>query len=166
MSLIRFKTHPVQAPFFAGKFMNWPFNDNLAEFNGRETQGNVPAVNVSETENAFLVEVAAPGLEKENFSIDLNKNLLTISASESVQTAVQVNSEGSENAPEEKNAVEKPAHRYIRREFHYSSFQRSFRLPETADVNAIEAKYINGVLHLLIPKKQDAETSKFKINIA
>lgn len=98
----------------------------------------VPAVNIREDENAFTVELAAPGKNKEDFNINLDHNVLTISSE-------------SKNEKEEKNA------NYTRREFSYSSFQRSFVLPNSVDSDKISASYENGVLHITIPKKEEAK---------
>ncbi len=88
----------------------------------------------------FEVEVAAPGLKKDDFKVELDGNMLTISS-------------------EKKNEwEEKEDERYTRREFSYQSFQRSFQLPrDVVDENKIQAKYDNGVLHLVIPKKEHAK---------
>lgn len=99
----------------------------------------VPAINIKETETRFELELAAPGLKKDQFHIEVEQNLLTI-ASERKEENEEKNSEGT----------------YSRREFSYSSFKRSFTLPETVDSERIEAQYENGVLHVAIPKKEEA----------
>ncbi|MFI5452768.1 Hsp20/alpha crystallin family protein [Pedobacter sp. UC225_61] len=98
----------------------------------------VPAVNISETADNFHVELAAPGLTKEDFKINLERRMLTIS----------VQKEQS-NEQEHKN--------YSRKEFSYSSFTRSFTLPDSADENGIMAKYTDGVLCVDIPKREEAK---------
>lgn len=98
----------------------------------------VPAVNIREDEDAFSVELAAPGKKKEDFNINLDHNVLTISSE-------------SKDEKEEKNA------NYTRREFSYSSFQRSFVLPNSVDSDKISASYENGVLLINIPKKEEAK---------
>jgi HSP20 family protein len=97
---------------------------------------NVPSVNVTQSENGFNIELAAPGLNKEDFKINVEKDRLTVS---------------SEKQHEEEVSEEK----YTRREFNYSSFSRSFYLPKSIDREAIEASYENGVLKLSLPKKQE-----------
>ncbi len=97
--------------------------------------GFVPAVNVSEKENAFLVEVSAPGISKENFKIAAEDGMLTIS------------SEYKEEKKEENT-------KFSRREFRYGSFSRSFTLPENINTEAISAKYENGILSVDLPKKE------------
>jgi HSP20 family protein len=94
----------------------------------------LPAVNISEDEKGFGVEVVAPGFKKEDFRIKVDDDVLTISA---------------ENKQESK---EGNGREYSRREYSYSSFTRSFRLPENAKDDAISARYENGILHLQIPK--------------
>src|SRR5690606_31570959 len=104
------------------------FNDsrlaNVAHF------GNtLPAVNIKETEENFLVEVAVPGKTKEDFNIELVDDMLTISSEMKSET-----NETSEDG------------RYTRKEFNYTSFRRAFNLPDTVEQDKIEAKYENGVL--------------------
>ncbi len=101
---------------------------------------NTPAVNVRETDNDFTVEFAAPGITKEDFDIELDNDTLTISSKIKPEKEIKEN-EG----------------KYTRKEFNYSSFKRSFNLPETADVTAIGASYSNGVLLVTIPKKEEAK---------
>ena len=101
--------------------------------------GNTPAVNVKETDDDFTVELAAPGLIKEDFNIELDNDLLIISSEKEVR-----------NESEEEG-------KYTRKEFNYMSFKRSFTLPETANTEKIEASYENGVLLILLPKKEEAK---------
>ena len=95
-------------------------------------------VNIKETENNFLVELMAPGLKKEDFNIELNNDLLTISSE--VKTEKTEGEEG----------------KFTRKEFSFSSFKRSFTLPETVNQEAITASYDNGILKLTLPKKEEA----------
>lgn len=130
------------APSFNDFFENM-FNGNFPA----ENQFKVPAVNVSETETGFTVELAAPGLNKEDFKIDLEKNTLTISAQKE-----------TEQKEEGKN--------YHRKEFSFSSFKRSFNLPETVDRENIGAEYKDGVLFLSIPKKEEAQLKAKQIKVS
>ena len=100
---------------------------------------NVPAVNIRDNEDSFTVELAAPGKKKEDFNIELDNDVLTISSEQK-----------QESTSEEKG-------KFTRREFSYSSFTRSFTLPETADNDKIGANYENGVLTIEIPKREDAK---------
>ena len=104
------------------------------------TGTTIPSVNIKETENDFHVEVAAPGMNKEDFNIELDNNILTISSEKS-----------NEN-------VEKEGEKYSKREFSYQSFQRSFTLPQgMVNEDKIKAEYKDGVLNLTIPKREEAK---------
>ena len=122
------------------KFFNSPMDDY---FNVGKMM-NVPAVNVSETEKEFRLSIAAPGLEKTDFKVDADDDMLTISA---------------EHEREEKDVNNG---RYNRREYNYSSWSRSFSLPENCDLEKINAEYKNGELKVVIPKKQVKEPKKSK----
>ncbi|AWH86975.1 molecular chaperone Hsp20 [Flavobacterium album] len=98
----------------------------------------VPPVNIRETEQSFSVELMAPGLKKEDFNIELDNELLTISSE--VKT---------ENTTEENG-------KFTRREFSFSSFKRSFTLPETVKEDEINAAYEDGILKITLPKKEEA----------
>jgi HSP20 family protein len=120
--------------FFTRDLWNWGMGNNSS------TNTTVPAVNIRETNDSFIVEMAAPGMKKEDFKVELDGNTLTIS---------------SEHREEQE---EKEGERYSRREFSYQSFQRSFQLSkDVVDIDGIGAKYENGVLHLVIPKKEEAK---------
>ncbi|MGD1317734.1 Hsp20/alpha crystallin family protein [Chryseobacterium sp. 2R14A] len=119
--------------FFSRELFNWGNN------NYSSTLSTIPSVNIRENEHSFDVELAAPGMEKQDFEISLEGNLLTISSSK-------------------KNEMEEKNEKYTRREFSYQSFQRSFELAKNVvDEEHIEAKYENGVLKLTIPKTEDAK---------
>ncbi len=100
----------------------------------------LPAVNIKETENDFQVEVAVPGKKKEDFTIELDQNVLTISS-------------------EDKNEKEETSEdgRYTRKEFNYSSFKRAFTLPDTVEQEKIEAVYNDGVLNIIVPKREESK---------
>jgi HSP20 family protein len=121
--------------FFNRDFFDWGLS------NYSDTNTSIPKVNVKETKDNFEVEVAAPGMNKNDFKIQLDGNLLSISSEKS-------------DRREENNEDEK----YSRKEFSYQSFQRTFTLPKNVvDADKIEAKYENGLLHLVIPKKEEAK---------
>lgn len=122
------------------KFFNSPMDDH---FNFGKLM-NVPAVNVSETEKEFRLSIAAPGLEKGDFKVEAYDDMLTISA------------EHEREDKEEKNG------NYNRREYNYSSWSRSFSLPENCDLGKINAEYKNGELKVVIPKMQVKEPKKAK----
>jgi len=115
------------------------FSDDFFPATRRENGYTVPAVNVREEDGQFVLEVAAPGLKKEDFNLEVNDNLLTLSTQQ-----------------EEKHEEQNEAGQYTRREFRYQAFRRSFTLPETVDSEQISAKYEDGVLHVHLPK-QEAE---------
>lgn len=107
-------------------------------FGGSENMPtNVPAVNIRENEKDFELELSVPGRAKEDFNIEIDDNLLSISS--------EVKTE---------NEVEKST--YTRREFAFSSFKRSFTLPESVDNEKIKANYENGILKFSLPKKEEA----------
>lgn len=109
-------------------------------FGGMEgMNANVPAVNISESETGFELEVAAPGMKKEDFNIEVDNNVMTIS-----------NERTSETSEEDKEK------NFSRREFYYASFRRSFNLPETVNTEKIKASYKDGILNVEIPKKEEA----------
>ena len=120
------------------------FND-LFDFNPVQSFGKtIPAVNIKETETDFKIEVALPGLKKEDINVEVENGVLTISA---------------ENKTEKEE--NDSAGRYTRREFSYNFFKRSFTVnEETVDADNIEGKYENGVLHLQLPKKTKSEPEK------
>lgn len=125
---------------FAGpSYLNGFFGKDLfQEYNAPAFAGTVPAVNVVESKEGFRIEVAAPGLQKGDFKLNLEKNQLTISA---------------EKEQKEENANEK----YTRKEFKYTSFQRTFTLPNTVDGDKIEANYADGILSIALPKREEAK---------
>jgi len=119
------------------------FNDTF--FNDRML-ARVPAVNISETGDKYHLELAAPGLKKQDFKINLERQVLTISV-------------------EQQNERKEEDKRYSKREYAYSSFVRSFTLPEMADQEAIEAAYEDGVLKVGIPKKEEAKMGARQIEL-
>lgn len=119
--------------FFNRELFNWGNN------NYSSTSTTVPSVNIVENADTYQVQVAAPGMEKNDFEIKLDGQLLTISSSKQ-----------DSNESQDGN--------YTRREFSYQSFQRSFELPkDVVDQENIQAKYENGLLMLTIPKKEEAK---------
>lgn len=119
------------------------FNDTF--FNDRMV-ARVPAVNISETAENYHIELAAPGLKKDDFKLSLDRNVLSISVEQQ-----------SENTGNQKN--------YSKREYSYSSFIRSFTLPDSANDDRIEASYTDGVLKVDIGKKEEAKTIRRQIAI-
>lgn len=101
-------------------------------------KGTMPAVNIAESKDDFLIEVAAPGLDKKDFKLDVENNVLSISSEK-----------------EASNEVE--GERFMRREFSYSSFKRTFSLPEGTDSEKIKASYKEGILKVIVPKREEAK---------
>jgi HSP20 family protein len=132
------------APKGMSQYFDEFFNRNLTDFFGSDFSMQSPSINIVESDNDFRVEVAAPGLEKENFEINVEKGMLNISAKRVV----------NEEAKEDK---------YVRREFNYTSFNRSFQLPESVDSEKIEASYKSGVLALTLPKMETAKAKPVKV---
>ena len=123
--------------FFDDVFSRDLFDGPFSTFSNTGT--SIPAVNIKETKENFEVEVAAPGMTKDDFKIELKGNTLTIFS-------------------EKSNETEQEDSRFTRREFSYQSFNRSFNLPkETVDTENIQARYENGLLKLAIPKKEEAK---------
>jgi HSP20 family protein len=107
-------------------------------FGGIENFGNsFPAVNIRENERDFEVEIAVPGKKKEDFNIEVDNNVLTVSL-------------------EYKKEEEVKEDNYTRREFSFNSFKRAFTLPETVNVEKINASYTDGILRFTLPKKEEA----------
>ena len=116
--------------FFGDDFFRPAFQDKLFG-------GTTPAVNVLESAEAFKIELAAPGLQKSDFKLAIDKDVLTIKV-------------------EKTESSEEDTDKYLRREYGYSSFERSFQLPKTIDNEKIEAKYEDGVLKVALPKREEA----------
>ncbi|MFZ5429760.1 MAG: Hsp20/alpha crystallin family protein [Bacteroidota bacterium] len=120
--------------FFSKDLMDW----GMSNFSSTDT--TLPAVNVKESDDAFEIEVAAPGMNKEDFKVNLENNVLTISSEKK-----------EERKKEEKG-------QYTRREFSYQSFQRSFTIPENlVEGDQISAKYCDGLLCIHLPKKEEVK---------
>jgi len=135
MSLVRFSN---QVPslfdrFFEGDLFDWS-NRNYSL-----TNTTLPSVNIKENNDAFVLDVAAPGFDKNDFKLELNNDLLTISSEKKVETET------------------KEGEQFTKREFSYQSFSRSFTLPHTANAEGIVANYENGILRVTIPKKEEAK---------
>lgn len=108
----------------------------LQRFLNADRSQNIPAVNISENDAAFLIEMAAPGYKKEDFKVSADKNVLTVS----------VPKKALENGTQNK--------KFYRREFEYGSFSRSFSLPEGVDTEKISGEYADGILTITVPKAE------------
>jgi HSP20 family protein len=144
MTLVKFNNNhnntllPGFNDVFESIFNDTFFSDRMA--------AHVPAVNISETAENYQLELAAPGLRKQDFKISLDRNVLTIS--------VEQQDESSEEGK-----------RFSKKEFSYAAFMRSFTLPELADHSRIEAAYENGVLKVDIAKKEEAKMASRQIDL-
>ncbi|MCB0561610.1 MAG: Hsp20/alpha crystallin family protein [Lewinellaceae bacterium] len=142
MSLVRYNPFATKS---VSNFFDDVFNRNITDFFGSDFSASTPSVNVVETENSYRVEVAAPGLEKEDFEVSIDNGFLNISAKKEHQEEV------------------KDGDKYMRREFNFSSFTRSFQLPDTVKADDIAANYENGVLKITLPKKEEAKIEAAKV---
>lgn len=125
----------------------WPATSTVDQFlsdsifNWRNEMSGItgaPRVNIAETDEEFLVEMAAPGMKREDFHVELDNDMLKISS-------------------EVQNTNEDKDRSFTRKEFSYESFTRSFYLPNTVEADKIQAKYQDGMLRLVIPKKEEAK---------
>lgn len=133
-------TRPVTSiPFLFEDFFK-PLN-NWFDYTAPVGKMNtIPSVNIVENPTDFKVSLAVPGMVKEDFNIDVEDDMITISAQK------EVNSEEKDE-------------KFTRREYNYSSFSRSFTMPENVKQDAIEASYVDGVLQLVLPKKEEAKAT-------
>lgn len=144
MTLVKFnpaKNASSVNPWFTDVFES-VFNDSLLT---DRLVSRVPAVNIAETEADFQIELAVPGMQKEDFKIAVDKNVLTINA--------------------EKKSEQTEGKKYSKREYNYTSFVRSFTLPDTIDHSKIEAAYTDGILKLTIAKKEEAKVQSREIAV-
>lgn len=147
MAYVKFSRKP-----FEGTFTNL-VDDLFTElpvllssgFNNTVRKDSVP-VNVKETEKSFQLDVVAPGFDKTDFKVNIEQDILTVSA-------------------EKMNEVNEEGDKQIRKEYSFRSFKRSFTLDEKIDATNIEASYVNGVLRLNLPKKEVVKQSATEIVI-
>lgn len=137
MKLVRFNNRPMLSDIFEDfeKRFFYPFN----------YEGSMPAANITESENSFQIELAVPGMTKQDFKINLENNVITVSS-------------------EKENEKSEETKSYTRKEFTFGSFTRSFTLPKIVETDQIKASYENGILKMELPKK--AETAKISKEIA
>ena len=145
MSIVRYSTANDFVPTSFSNLIDRFFNDSLAR-SGGSAYSFVPRVDILEEEKSFEIHVAVPGMNKDDFKIDLNDNYLTISG-------------------ERKNSREKKENNFHSVEIQYGTFSRSFTLPENVDANRITAKYVDGILEVSIPKDEKKSLkSTIKVN--
>ena len=136
MRIVKYNNNKV-FPSLMNEFFNDDFRMNVINNNH-----SVPSVNSIENDNSFEIDLAVPGMKKDDFTIQLNDKVLVISS-------------------ENKNSVENNSMRL--NEFNYSSFQRSFTVPETVELDKIKANYKNGILKVKLPKKKDSITKPNRV---
>lgn len=138
-SLVSRSINPLFDDFFTRDIFDW--SDRSLPVVGT----NLPSVNLKETDTKLEIEMAAPGLKKEDFKVEIDNNMLVIS---------------SEKQEEKEESSKKD--NYIRKEFNYQSFYRTFSLPDYADESKIEANYKDGILHVIVAKKEGAKRKAMK----
>ena len=131
-------------PFFPTAWNDLFESNYLTPQSAHQKGLSVPAVNIKETEGNYIVEMASPGMKKEDFKINLEEDILSISA-------------------EIKAEAEEKGEKFTRKEFSFSSFKRDFTLPETADKENITANYFDGILNITIAKKEEAKPKPAKL---
>lgn len=119
------------------------FDDDFTVMPARQFAS--PAVNIKESEKEFEIDIAAPGMTKEDFSVRIDNDEELVIALE------------KKNKKEEKEEKDEKGVNYLRREFSYTSYHQSFTLPENINLDAIKAEMVNGVLHITLPKLQEVK---------
>ncbi len=148
MTTVRLNQKPFEKTFnslFEDLFQNLPNTLTGDEWNVPVSNGSVP-VNIRETADAFVLDIIAPGMEKSDFKVNIEKNLLTVSA-------------------EKKADIKNENEKMIRKEFSFRPFSRSFKLNDSIDASNINAKYEQGVLNITLPKKEEVKQTPTEINI-
>ncbi len=141
------KNNPFAKGGIFGEILDEFLNTDITKFMGGDLTISNPRVNVSESANDFVIELAAPGLEKSDFDLNVEEGRLKIKV--------------------EKTVEDDNDRKFLRREFNYNTFTRSFTLPETVDASNISAKYEGGVLSITLGKKEENKTDfSRKINIS
>jgi HSP20 family protein len=147
MTLIKFNK-PAQrpgSPVFSNLF-NDLFEGDLPSYHPFGTTSGLPAVNISENETMFHIELSIPGFSKEEIDLSIDKDTLTVTG-------------------EKKESTEQAAKHYSRKEFSFKNFKHSFNLPENVDQEKIAARFADGILHVELPKKETEVKSARKIDL-
>lgn len=132
---------PAISDWFREPFFRDFFGGNVQPFSS--SRSTLPSANLKETSDDYQIDLAAPGMSKEDFKISLDGEMLSISSEKSEES-----SDGGDDG------------NYSRKEFSYQRFYRSFQLPQAADADQVKAKYQDGILHLSIPKKEEAKKKR------
>ena len=152
MTLVKFNRKPFDNNFnsFVEDFMNEFPGFPRGGHNHSNWKGSVP-VNIKETEKSYVLDVVAPGFEKADFKVNLEQNILTIT--------------GEKKTAEVKENEAHKSDKWVRREYGFRAFKRSFTIDEQIDATNIEASYVNGVLTLNLPKKEVVKASATEISV-
>ncbi len=135
MTYLKWKTYPTLSDVFDNMF-----EKETAKLNRQACYDCIPAINIAESSSGFEIELSVPGMTKEDFKINLESNVLTISS--------------------EKENKEEESRNYLRREFFSGTFSRSFTLPKNVDIELIKAVYTEGILKVNLPKKAETRITK------
>lgn len=135
MTYLKWKTYPTLSDVFDNMF-----EKETAKLNRQACYDCIPAINIAESSSGFEIELSVPGMTKEDFKINLESNVLTISS--------------------EKENKEEESRNYLRREFFSGTFSRSFTLPKNVDIESIKADYAEGILKVNLPKKAETRITK------
>ncbi len=138
MSIVRYNPFNRYKPVTLDDFLDDFWGRSVSDFLGTDFVNSTPSVNIYESEDGYTIEVAAPGLAKDDFSLELKDDQLIISAKREVTN--------DENAG-----------KWNRREFGYSSFKRNFHISDEIDQSSIGANYENGILTITLDKKEEAK---------
>lgn len=144
MAIVKWQNQNSVFPTLNSFFNDWFPNDY---FDKVALGTTIPAVNVKDNPESIQVSIAAPGLKKEDFKIDLENHVLTISSEQKTETE------------------DKKDGGYTRKEYNYSSFSRSFTIPESINKSDIQAKYENGELMITLPKREENKAITKQINV-
>ncbi len=139
-------THPIFTTNKITNVIDNVLNSSLSDIIGTDFVSDTPSVNITENNNQHNIQIAAPGLDKSDFMIKVEKDQLIVSTNKEINKVKEERS-------------------FLRREFSYSSFKRSFHLPETIDRENISATYENGILNITIAKKDKKENDGRIIDI-
>lgn len=149
MGIVKYNPFTPFKPAGFDNFFDDFFGRSLADFSDANFRGSTPSVNVIEKDESFVIEVAAPGMEKGDFNVEIDNAQLIISAERKGETE------------------EKEEGKFTRREFNYTSFKRSFQLSDQIDTGKIDATYTDGILKINLGKKETAVSQAPKtINIS
>ncbi len=140
MGIVKYNPFKPFKPVAFDNFLEDFFGRSWTDFTDHELMSSNPSVNVIEKEDSFVIEVAAPGMSKSDFNVEIDNDRLIVSAEKKSETE------------------EKEEGKFARREFNYTSFKRSFQLSEHIDSSKVDASYNDGILRIVLAKKESAVT--------